>query len=445
MNKSLLLLMSGDFTLGLLAYGTGFLLHSTGEGEPWTVELFRVAVFAGVLLLTSYLVELYVGDRYYRKGELFLRIALSLLLTLLVLGGMALMFPRFPQEGILLAAALIVFGALQFLWHSGIHLLFKIPWMAQKILILGVGPVADQIERILASGTHHYVLTGSVPLAGDPSGLIGGRESLTRFALREKIDKIVISLTERRGVLPVGDILGCKLSGIEIVDAMSFYEQMTGKLMVEKINPSWFIFSNGSRVTLFMRVYKRVLDLLFALVGLVLVTPLIPFIALAIKLDSEGPVFFQQVRVGKGEKDFTLYKFRTMHQNAEQTTGAVWARKDDPRITRVGAFLRQTRLDEVPQLFNVLKGDMSFVGPRPERPEFVARLKEEIPYYSNRHYVKPGATGWAQVKYPYGASVEDAIEKLRYDLYYIKNYSLLLDFMIILETVKVVIFGRGAR
>jgi sugar transferase (PEP-CTERM system associated) len=241
------------------------------------------------------------------------------------------------------------------------------------------------------------------------------------------------------------DILGCKLSGIEIVDALSFYEQITGKLLVEKMHPSWFIFSNGSRVTPFTRFTKRVFDLFFATVGLILIAPVIPFIALAVKLDSPGPVFFRQMRVGKGEKNFVLYKFRTMCKDAEKGTGAVWARENDPRVTRIGKFLRTTRLDEVPQLFNVLRGDMSFVGPRPERPEFVSDLKEKIPYYSNRHYVKPGATGWAQVKYPYGASVEDAEEKLCYDLYYIKNFSLVLDFMIILETVKVVVFGRGAR
>ncbi|MBE0595955.1 MAG: sugar transferase, partial [Desulfuromonadales bacterium] len=301
MNKSLLLLMGGDLTLALMAYGTGLATHAGGHSlDPLAIEGARLLWYAAVLLLTSYLVELYVGERFYRKPELSLRILLSVGLALLAFGATALLFPQFLRDGVMLAFSLTVFGCLQFVWHSCIHLMFKIPWMAQKILILGVGPVADQIERILASGTHHYILAGSVSLAGDSSPLVDGGDSLTRLALREKVDKIVISLTERRGVLPVGDILGCKMSGIEIVDAMSFYEQMTGKLMVEKINPSWFIFSNGTRVTFFMRAYKRVFDLLFASVGLILVAPLLPIIALAIRLDSDGPFLFRQVRVGRG-------------------------------------------------------------------------------------------------------------------------------------------------
>ena len=194
-----------------------------------------------------------------------------------------------------------------------------------------------------------------------------------------------------------------------------------------------------------MRGMKRILDVILSLMGIILFLPFAPIIAVMIKLDSPGPVLFKQLRVGVGEKTFHLYKFRTMRQDAEKNSGAVWATEDDPRITRVGRFLRKSRLDEVPQLFNVLRGDMSFVGPRPERPEFVNKLNERVPYYATRHTVKPGVTGWAQVKYPYGASEEDALDKLRYDLFYIKNYSLLLDLVIILETVKVVLFGRGGR
>jgi sugar transferase (PEP-CTERM system associated) len=229
------------------------------------------------------------------------------------------------------------------------------------------------------------------------------------------------------------------------VDAPSFYEKMTGKLLLENITPSWFIFSDGFRITAHVRLVKRVSDVLFSLAGLILVLPFIPIIALAIRLDSPGPVFFRQIRVGEREKNFLLYKFRTMRQDAEKGSGAVWAQERDPRITRLGNFLRKSRIDEIPQLFNVLMGDMSLVGPRPERPEFIEKLKEVIPYYSERHFVKPGVTGWAQVRYPYGASIEDALEKLRYDLYYIKNLTISFDLMIILETVKVVLFRRGGR
>jgi sugar transferase (PEP-CTERM system associated) len=270
-------------------------------------------------------------------------------------------------------------------------------------------------------------------------------DGLFETAKRLKVNKVVVSLTERRGVFPLQEILNCKLSGVQVLDAPTFYEQMTGKLLLENITPSWFIFSEGFRVTTFRRVVKRMMDVLCSLFGIVLVLPLLPLLALAIRLDSRGPVFFRQVRVGEGDKDFLVFKFRTMRQDAEQQTGAVWSGEDDPRITRVGSFLRKTRLDEIPQLFNVLKGDMSFVGPRPERPEFVAMLKEVIPYYSERHFVKPGITGWAQVSYPYGSSVEDAIEKLRYDLFYIKHLCAMFDIFIILKTIHVVLFGKGGR
>jgi sugar transferase (PEP-CTERM system associated) len=235
------------------------------------------------------------------------------------------------------------------------------------------------------------------------------------------------------------------MNGIEVIDAPTFYEQLTGKLLIENITPSWFIFSEGFRITPLLIVSKRVCDILFSVMGLFLTLPLIPVIMLIIKADSPGPVFLRQVRVGEKEKKFVLYKFRTMCHDAETKTGAVWAQKDDPRVTRVGMFLRVSRLDEIPQLYNVLRGDMGFIGPRPERPEFVEKLKDIIPFYSNRHFVKPGITGWAQVKYPYGASVEDSIEKLRYDLYYIKNLSIILDMVIVLETIKVVLFRRGGR
>jgi sugar transferase (PEP-CTERM system associated) len=244
---------------------------------------------------------------------------------------------------------------------------------------------------------------------------------------------------------PFQDILTCKLNGIDIFDAPTFYELSTGKLLIEHITPEWFIFSQGFYLSLLRRYVKRGADILICLMVLPFLIPLLPVMALIIKLDSPGPVFFRQLRVGENERLFNLYKLRTMINNAEVKTGAVWAQDDDPRITRIGNFLRRCRLDEFPQLFNVLRGDMSIVGPRPERPEFIEQLKEIIPYYSERHLIKPGVTGWAQVNYPYGSSVEDAIEKLRYDLYYLKNFSIQLDLMIVLETVKVVIAQRGGR
>jgi len=325
--------------------------------------------------------------------------------------------------------------------------------VGKRVLIVGDGLLAELMEEFVSSSKGRYIMLGRVSCPSTMGGDLkddldeemaeckAGR--VLRLAKNFMADKIVVSLAERRGFFPVEELLNCKLAGIEVVDAPTFYETATHKLLIENITPSWFIFSHGFKVTWLLRLCKRVLDITASFLGLVFFLPVIPFVVLAIKLDSPGPILFRQVRVGKGDRPFTLMKFRSMRQDAESRTGAVWSQENDPRITKVGNFLRRTRLDEIPQLLNILKGDMSLVGPRPERPEFVGELKKRIPYYSERHYVKPGLTGWAQVCYPYGSSVEDAIEKLRYDLYYIKNISILLDFYIILKTFGVVLLGKG--
>jgi sugar transferase (PEP-CTERM system associated) len=282
-------------------------------------------------------------------------------------------------------------------------------------------------------------------IAIDRSLLIEQDGDLLATAAKTRAEVIVVAVPERRGVLPLSEMMQCKLNGITVLDAPGFYEIVKGKLMLEAITPGWIIFSAGFHRTGLINLYKRGVDLFLSVVGLILSVPFFPLVALAIKLDSPGPVFFQQVRVGSGEKEFMLYKFRSMIQDAEKGSGAVWAEKNDTRVTRIGRVLRKSRIDEIPQLFNVLKGEMSFIGPRPERPELVEQLKKEIYYYSKRHTIKPGLTGLAQVRYSYGATAKDAVEKLRYDLFYIKNISLFLESLILLETVKVVLFGRGAR
>ncbi|HYA87707.1 MAG TPA: TIGR03013 family XrtA/PEP-CTERM system glycosyltransferase [Nitrospirota bacterium] len=322
--------------------------------------------------------------------------------------------------------------------------------LARRVLVLGTGPLAKKVGDLIESTNHQHVLKGYVDLTGEPItvpeyAIVGKGSSLFETIRFQKAHKLVISLSERRGILPLQVVLKCKMSGIEVIDATSFYEELTGKLLIENITPSSFFFSDGFRITDTKRIFKRIFDVLFSLTGIMITLPIFPIIAVLIKLDSRGPVFFRQKRVGAMEKNFTLYKFRTMREDAEKSSGAVWAEKNDPRITRLGKFLRKTRLDELPQFYNVLRGDMSFIGPRPERPEFVNTLKEIIPFYPERHFVKPGLTGWAQIKYAYGASTEDAVEKLRYDLYYIKHLSIFLDMLVMLETVKVMLFGRGAR
>lgn len=325
--------------------------------------------------------------------------------------------------------------------------------VGKRVLIVGDGLLAELIEEFVASNRGRFVLLGRVSCPstlelssqddGEHEATAGRTGRLLRLAQNFMADKIVVSLAERRGFFPVEELLSCKLAGIEVMDAPSFYESATHKLLIENISPSWFIFSHGFRVTWFLRLCKRILDITAALFGLVCFLPLIPFIILAIKLDSPGPILFRQTRVGQGDRPFTLMKFRSMRQDAEAETGAVWSQDNDSRITRVGSVLRRSRLDEIPQLLNIFKGDMSLVGPRPERPEFVNELKKMIPYYSERHYIKPGLTGWAQVCYSYGSSIEDAIEKLRYDMYYIKNISIMLDMYIIIKTFSVVLLGKG--
>jgi sugar transferase (PEP-CTERM system associated) len=281
-----------------------------------------------------------------------------------------------------------------------------------------------------------------------------GNGSLTRdeltnrlLGLREsgRVDRIIVALSDRRGTMPVQDLLDLRLSGIAVEDATALLEKITGKIELDELHPSWLIFSEGFRLNVAFLMVRRFLALVLSAACLLVCLPLIPLIVLGIKLSSPGPVLYRQKRVGRHGAIFTCYKFRTMRADAEADTGATWASDDDPRITPVGRILRKLRLDEVPQLWNVLKGDMGFVGPRPERPEFVEWLVKEIPYYHLRHIIRPGITGWAQINYPYGASAEDAREKLRYDLYYIKNISLGLDIYVVFQTLKIVMSGRGAK
>jgi sugar transferase (PEP-CTERM system associated) len=258
------------------------------------------------------------------------------------------------------------------------------------------------------------------------------------------VDRVVVSLSDARGKLPMEKLLEMKLNGVSFDHLASVYEEYTGKIAVENLRPSWLIFSSGFRKSAIVGSLKRAIDFVAAAVGLILAAPLMLLVGAAIRLASPGPALYHQERVGRDGQLFTVHKFRSMRLDAEAATGAVWASADDPRITPLGRMLRRTRLDELPQLWNVLRGDMSFVGPRPERPEFVRQLTEQIPYYGQRHIVRPGLTGWAQVRYTYGASVEDAMMKLQYDLYYIKNLSLALDLFILFSTIKTVLLRRGA-
>jgi len=275
-------------------------------------------------------------------------------------------------------------------------------------------------------------------------GIIGTPADIDRLVAAHQIDRIVVGLADRRGKLPIQELLRAKMSGVRVEDATTTYERVTGKILIDDLRPSWLIFSDGFRVSRVSRLMKRAIDLTLSLLMAVATLPLMALTAALVWIEDGRPIFYRQERVGENGRPFVLSKFRSMRKDAEQGGRPVWAKDGDERVTRVGRFIRTTRLDELPQLWNVLRGDMSFVGPRPERPFFVDELSRQIPFYQQRHAVKPGLTGWAQVKYRYGSSLEDAMEKLRYDLYYIKHLSVFFDLTIVFDTVKVVLFRKGA-
>ena len=318
------------------------------------------------------------------------------------------------------------------------------------ILLLGSGNIAENISHEIESKRDSGYKIAAIVANEKPRSnrnnipYYNKIEYLPELIKQHEVEKIVVALEDRRGKTPIKELMACKLTGMPIVKGDNFYEELTGKILVEKINPAAIIYSEGFRNSRLLTLLKRIVDLVAASFGLIISFPCICLCIIAIKIDSPGPVFYLQERVGQKGKTYKLIKFRSMTVQAEEN-GPVWAGKDDSRVTRVGRFIRKVRIDEIPQMLNVLKGEMSFVGPRPERPIFVTQLEKIIPYYSLRHNIKPGITGWAQICYPYGASTEDALKKLEYDLYYIKNLSLRMDLWIIFQTIKTVLFQKGAR
>ena len=320
----------------------------------------------------------------------------------------------------------------------------------RRVLVLGAGFRADRLKQLSEKPESGFVIVGYV-LMTESEPVIAEAiprtaiHNLTRHVENLGVSEVVLALEERRNSLPLADLLRIKTTGVHVNDFSSFIERETGRVDLDSVNPSWLIFSDGfSSGRAISSVAKRLFDIAASSLLLVLTAPVIALFALAVKLDSKGPAFFRQTRVGLFGQDFDVIKLRSMRTDAE-ANGAQWATKDDPRVTRLGKFIRKVRIDELPQTWSVLKGEMSFVGPRPERPEFVAELEEHLPFYAERHMVKPGITGWAQINYPYGASVEDSRHKLEYDLYYAKNYTPFLDLLILLQTLRVVLWHEGAR
>jgi sugar transferase (PEP-CTERM system associated) len=415
--------------------------------------LWKAAVVDFFCLAAFYFFDLYDFLRMHDRRELAFRSAQALGVAWI---GLALSFYIFPQlkfgRGILLIALPLAVG-LMVLWRLTIHWYLAHPDFGERILIVGSGNLAVEVAReVLNRRDAGYRIVGFVGTDSELLGkslinprVIGMTEQLEDIVKQENIDRIVVAMGERRGQLPTDQLLHLSLAGqVTIEEGSSFYERLTNRVSLNMLRPSWLIFTGRGRQAKFAEVSRNVVHWLVALIGAILSLPLVLLTAVLVKLESRGPVFYKQERVGKNGRTFVLQKFRSMRVDAEED-GPVWATKDDARTTRVGRIIRKMRIDEIPQFWNILKGEMSFVGPRPERPHFVAQLAEEIPFYEQRHLIAPGLTGWAQIKYPYGSSIEDARQKLQYDLFYIKNQSLILDAVIIFETIKIILFGRGAQ
>ncbi len=420
---------------------------------PWAGYASFTARFievAGVIAFIFHLGDLYHPRQGLGQRELVGRVLVCQGAAAFMLATIGFAVPglRLSRSAFLVIFLLTTPGLM--VWRAALLGTWSRQQMTVRVLVLGTGEVGRLIADLEPTSSRPFRIIGYVddaPGAADmvPEGLalLGKIQDLDVLVEETRPDIVVIAQLDRRGCFPAKALLECRLRGIPVEDWPTFYEKATGKILVTAVLPSWLIFSDGFVRTPRTEIVKRLFDVTVSLAGLILSFPLMVLAGLAIKLESSGPLLYRQPRLGQNGCVFILNKFRSMRADAEKETGPVWSAQRDPRITRVGAILRRTRLDELPQLFNVLVGHMSFIGPRPERPEFVAELQKRIPYYMERLAVKPGVTGWAQVKYRYGSSLEDAVEKLQYDLYYIKNLSLFLDLLIVLNTVQVVLFARG--
>jgi sugar transferase (PEP-CTERM system associated) len=451
---AVLLLGAIDFVLLMLAAEAGWMMRLwqvAGEFDPEAARLPNLLAFAGVLQIAMVAVGVYAPEALHSLRFAIARLIVAVALGIILLSLVFFVLPpvSFWRSSLLyamwfaLAAMILVRIALRGTLGSE---RFK-----RRLLVLGAGARAQRIEALGARQGANFRVVGFVGMNDGPPAIAAAvnRDAIANLPdhlLRLGASEVVLALEERRNALPLNDLLKIKTTGVTVHDFSSFLERETGRVDLDSLNPSWLIFSDGFSAGRRLSSWgKRLFDVTVSVALLILTAPLVLATAIAVKLESKGPVFYRQRRVGLYGLPFDVIKLRSMRIDAEVGGKAVWAQKDDPRVTRVGRIIRKLRIDELPQAWGVLKGEMSFVGPRPERPQFVADLESRLPYYAERHVVKPGITGWAQINYPYGASIEDSREKLEYDLYYAKNYSPFLDLLILLQTVRVVIWPEGAR
>jgi len=441
-------LFFSTYLAAAIRFGGEIPVSVTRYGSLWPTAL----IFALCGLVALFAVGLYSTRQRAGFAGVMVRIVAAILAAAAMSALIFYLLPIFSvwrgQLALMTGIGIAVIAILRLLFERVVDQeIFK-----RRVVVYGAGQRAGALLQLRRrSDTRGFRILGFIRTEGDRAGspndrLIERPEDLYDWAIDQQVSEIVVAMDDRRRGFPIHELLECRLAGIEVVDLASFLERETGKVHLDVVSPSWIIFSEGFRASTLQRAMERGFDIVASFGLLVIGAPLMLLAMLAIKLEDglRAPVLYRQRRVGRYGEAYDVLKFRSMRVDAEKGE-AVWAQKDDPRVTRVGNVMRKTRIDEMPQLINVLRGDMGFVGPRPERPEFVHELEQRIPYYAERHTVKPGITGWAQLCYPYGSSEKDAVEKLQYDLYYVKHRSLLFDLAILLQTVEVVLWGKGAR
>jgi sugar transferase (PEP-CTERM system associated) len=451
---AVLLLGLVDAMLLIAAAELGWVIRAHQIGMmvlPITTRLPQLLSFAAALQISLIAVGAYGVGSFLSLRFAAARLGVAILLGVSFLSILFFLVPPLALWRSNLAYATLIASILLVIVRALLGRTLGGDTFKRRIIVLGAGGRAARIGVLAAQPGANVIVAGYVAM-GEPDPVVPGavpRDAIANLAAHvvdHGAGEVVLALEERRNALPLKDLLRVRTTGVTVSEISTFLERETGRIDLNSVNPSWLIFSDGfASGRMLSSVFKRAFDVAASLLLLVLTMPLIALTALAIKLESTGPAFYRQRRVGLYNQGFDIIKLRSMRQDAEVAGKAVWAEKDDPRITRIGRLIRMVRIDELPQTWSVLKGEMSFVGPRPERPYFVDQLEQQLPYYAERHMVKPGITGWAQINYPYGASIEDARHKLEYDLYYAKNYSPFLDLLILLQTLRVVLWPSGAR
>jgi sugar transferase (PEP-CTERM system associated) len=443
----MILLLAGELAAILASFCLAVLIRFPSSSTViLEASFWKILAIASITMLSAYYMELYDLRGLTESHEIYSRVFKLMGIVALFLAVLCFVFPRFLVQRNVLIVALLILTPIWIVWRTAHERLMLNPSFRQRVYLIGEGSLAQRVVDTLESRPE----LGMDVVGWTRCVNIGEKEGSLAVVLRElgskrQIEQVIVALSDRRERMPVKELLELRLRGVVVTEGTTILENVSGQIEVEELRPSWLIFGNGFRLRPKHSLIRRAISTVSALVLTIGTLALVPFIAILIKLSSRGPVLYSQKRVGLDGKIFQCYKFRTMRSDAEADSGPTWACDDDPRITKVGRFLRISRLDEIPQLWNVLKGDMEFVGPRPERPEFVEKLSLAIPYYNLRHATRPGITGWAQTRYKYGNTIEDSKEKLRYDLYYIKNCSTTFDLWIVFNTVRTVLLGKGAK